>query len=266
MLESGDWLVPRRASRTDDGPFLEKPPLKFWIVAAADPRRLAAGTTSSACGSGTRLFGAVVVRLRLPDRRLAPRIRSAALIASCCCSPTRRCSSATDCAATTWTARSSSRTAAASTTTFAGRGRSRSNVRTFVDGRANDERPDSRLRRRPVFRAGIHDEVRRGSLPAGDSGTDRAARPGASARPGARLADLGARRRIRGRADRAVVRVRVGPVRQRFSGRRSSACTFTSGSRRRSIRAPASLALLSRPDVRFLGDRRPDPGRWGVAR
>ena len=32
MLESGDWLVPK-ASPQEDQPFLEKPPLKFWIVA-----------------------------------------------------------------------------------------------------------------------------------------------------------------------------------------------------------------------------------------
>jgi 4-amino-4-deoxy-L-arabinose transferase-like glycosyltransferase len=32
MLESGDWLAPK-ASPYEDAPFLEKPPLKFWIVA-----------------------------------------------------------------------------------------------------------------------------------------------------------------------------------------------------------------------------------------
>ena len=32
MLETGDWLLPR--SIPDDFPFLEKPPLKFWMVAA----------------------------------------------------------------------------------------------------------------------------------------------------------------------------------------------------------------------------------------
>jgi 4-amino-4-deoxy-L-arabinose transferase-like glycosyltransferase len=32
ILETGDWLTPR--SIQVDGPFLEKPPLKFWIVAA----------------------------------------------------------------------------------------------------------------------------------------------------------------------------------------------------------------------------------------
>lgn len=33
MLESGDWLTPK-SSPHDDWPFLEKPPLKMWIVAA----------------------------------------------------------------------------------------------------------------------------------------------------------------------------------------------------------------------------------------
>lgn len=33
ILETGEWLTPR--SIPSDGPFLEKPPLKFWIVAAA---------------------------------------------------------------------------------------------------------------------------------------------------------------------------------------------------------------------------------------
>jgi 4-amino-4-deoxy-L-arabinose transferase-like glycosyltransferase len=33
ILETGDWLTPRLIPR--DGPFFEKPPLKFWIVAAA---------------------------------------------------------------------------------------------------------------------------------------------------------------------------------------------------------------------------------------
>ena len=32
VLESGDWLAPK-ASPYEDAPFLEKPPLKFWIVA-----------------------------------------------------------------------------------------------------------------------------------------------------------------------------------------------------------------------------------------
>src|SRR5471032_2079873 len=32
MLESGDWLAPK-ASPYEDAPFLEKPPLKVWIVA-----------------------------------------------------------------------------------------------------------------------------------------------------------------------------------------------------------------------------------------
>ena len=32
IIETGDWLTPRSIPR--DGPFLEKPPLKFWIVAA----------------------------------------------------------------------------------------------------------------------------------------------------------------------------------------------------------------------------------------
>jgi 4-amino-4-deoxy-L-arabinose transferase-like glycosyltransferase len=34
MLESGDWLVPKSSPQENDA-FLEKPPLKFWIVAAA---------------------------------------------------------------------------------------------------------------------------------------------------------------------------------------------------------------------------------------
>jgi 4-amino-4-deoxy-L-arabinose transferase-like glycosyltransferase len=33
MLEIGDWLAPK-LSPTENNPFLEKPPLKFWIVAA----------------------------------------------------------------------------------------------------------------------------------------------------------------------------------------------------------------------------------------
>ena len=33
ILESGDWLAPK-LSPTEDSTFLEKPPLKFWIVAA----------------------------------------------------------------------------------------------------------------------------------------------------------------------------------------------------------------------------------------
>lgn len=33
ILETGEWLIPR-ASPNDDAPFLEKPPLKFWLVAA----------------------------------------------------------------------------------------------------------------------------------------------------------------------------------------------------------------------------------------
>lgn len=32
ILETGDWLTPR--SIPTDGPFLEKPPLKLWLVAA----------------------------------------------------------------------------------------------------------------------------------------------------------------------------------------------------------------------------------------
>ena len=32
MVETGDWLVPRMIA-TADGPFLEKPPLKFWLIA-----------------------------------------------------------------------------------------------------------------------------------------------------------------------------------------------------------------------------------------
>jgi 4-amino-4-deoxy-L-arabinose transferase-like glycosyltransferase len=38
MVETGEWLTPR--SIQVDGPFLEKPPLKFWIVAAAIRARL----------------------------------------------------------------------------------------------------------------------------------------------------------------------------------------------------------------------------------
>jgi 4-amino-4-deoxy-L-arabinose transferase-like glycosyltransferase len=34
MLESGDWLAPKSSPQENDA-FLEKPPLKFWIVAAA---------------------------------------------------------------------------------------------------------------------------------------------------------------------------------------------------------------------------------------
>ena len=33
ILETGDWLTPRSIPR--DGPFIEKPPLKFWMVAGA---------------------------------------------------------------------------------------------------------------------------------------------------------------------------------------------------------------------------------------
>lgn len=38
MVETGDWLTPR--SIPYDGPFLEKPPLKLWLVAAAIGARL----------------------------------------------------------------------------------------------------------------------------------------------------------------------------------------------------------------------------------
>src|SRR4051812_25464454 len=33
IVETGDWLTPR--SIPHDDPFIEKPPLKFWMVAAA---------------------------------------------------------------------------------------------------------------------------------------------------------------------------------------------------------------------------------------
>ena len=33
ILETGEWVIPK-ASPHDDAPFLEKPPLKFWLVAA----------------------------------------------------------------------------------------------------------------------------------------------------------------------------------------------------------------------------------------
>lgn len=33
-LETGDWLIPK-SSPSEDGPFIEKPPLKMWIVAAS---------------------------------------------------------------------------------------------------------------------------------------------------------------------------------------------------------------------------------------
>jgi 4-amino-4-deoxy-L-arabinose transferase-like glycosyltransferase len=39
MLENGDWLTPRSIP-SDQAPFLEKPPLKFWIVAASMRARL----------------------------------------------------------------------------------------------------------------------------------------------------------------------------------------------------------------------------------
>ena len=32
ILETGDWLIPRNSP--SDNPFVEKPPLKFWVVAA----------------------------------------------------------------------------------------------------------------------------------------------------------------------------------------------------------------------------------------
>ena len=112
-----------RAFRHDDGPFLEKPPLKFWIVAAADPRRAAAARRVRPPVLG-RAVRRGLVRLRLPDRHPAPQSGSAASSPSSSCSCTRRCCSATACAATTWRARWSSRTAGASTTTFDGSRRS----------------------------------------------------------------------------------------------------------------------------------------------
>src|SRR3954462_14096579 len=33
ILETGDWLIPK-SSPSEEVPFLEKPPLKMWIVAA----------------------------------------------------------------------------------------------------------------------------------------------------------------------------------------------------------------------------------------
>src|SRR5207344_155852 len=33
-LETSDWLIPKSGPQ-EDAPFLEKPPLKFWIVAGA---------------------------------------------------------------------------------------------------------------------------------------------------------------------------------------------------------------------------------------
>ena len=52
ILETGDWLTPR--SIPNDGPFLEKPPLKLWIVAGA----MVAGLTPQN-ELGLRVFDAV---------------------------------------------------------------------------------------------------------------------------------------------------------------------------------------------------------------
>ncbi len=125
--------------------------------------------------------------------------------------------------------------------------------RTFE--RSNDERQDSRLGCRSVLRPGIHDEVRRRSLSADDSRAHRVGGPAASEGVGARLADVGGCRRHCDRADRAVVRVRDGPLRRRLLADDPGHARLPAVHVVARSRASAPLALLSRPDVRFLGIR-----------
>ncbi len=70
ILETGDWLEPKSIPH-ETWAFLEKPPLKFWIVAA--PIRFGLLPHNE---FGIRfwdaLFGALVVHLRLPDRIAPP--------------------------------------------------------------------------------------------------------------------------------------------------------------------------------------------------
>jgi hypothetical protein len=66
ILETGEWLTPR--SIEVDGPFLEKPPLKFWMVAGlSENRRGPAERGRHALAR--RALRRDRVRLRLPLRR-----------------------------------------------------------------------------------------------------------------------------------------------------------------------------------------------------
>ena len=53
LIETGDWMNPRLAPSAD-AVFLEKPPLKFWIVALPDPPRAPARQRLWPARSGTR--------------------------------------------------------------------------------------------------------------------------------------------------------------------------------------------------------------------
>ena len=116
ILETGEWLTPR--SIEVDGPFLEKPPLKFWMVAALMRVGLVPQNEF-----GMRfldaLFGAMAfVYVYLFGARLGGTLCGLAASLTLFTS-TRSCSS-TVCAATTWRRRSSSAIAAACFTLRAG--------------------------------------------------------------------------------------------------------------------------------------------------
>ena len=267
MVASGDWLVPRMIA-TADGPFLEKPPLKFWMVAfpiragwlPADEFGLRFWDALFGAASFVYVFligawllnplcGFISVLLLfahaplLFSHGLRSNTMDSALVLAYCGGIYHYLR---------WIAPFVVRTFE----------RSSEGERT-----TNDKSGFSRTLH--VFAVALYfvlgfmtKFVAALFLPA-ILGLTALRRPGASARPGARLADLGARRRVRGRADRSVVRVRVAPVRQPFLAddrRRARLRAVHVGAR---SGTPPSLALLSRPGGRFLGDRRPDPGRWG---
>ena len=153
ILATGDWLNPP-LSPFDGHTFLEKPPLKFWIVAA--PIRLGLLPHNEL---GMRVWDVAVRRRRLP-LRLRARPQAGGTVVRPdrrlrCCSSTSRCSSSTACATTTWKRRSSCATAAASITTSPGRRRIARGAR--VAHAAAVTR---------VFLPRLHDEVRGGALPA----------------------------------------------------------------------------------------------------
>ena len=61
ILETGEWLTPR--SIPDDGPFYEKPPLKFWLVAGG--MRLGVLPTDDAGMRGLDAFAAALTFIYL---------------------------------------------------------------------------------------------------------------------------------------------------------------------------------------------------------
>ena len=117
ILETGDWLVPK-SSPFEDAPFLEKPPLKFWIIAAGIKSGLLPHNEF-----GLRfwdaLFGSVAFfYVFLIGRRLAgPICGVTAVLILFIHAPL---SSSTGCAATTWRPRCCSAIAAPSITTWRG--------------------------------------------------------------------------------------------------------------------------------------------------